>query len=145
MKTEIEKYFDGSIAVAGFSDKKNKFGNSVLKALIKKGAEVHPVHHRMDKFEDLPCVKKISEISPVPHSLYISMQPDKAQFLINEAIELGVKNIWFQQGSDFHRLAEIARDKGINVIENKCIMMYAEPVKGIHAFHRFLSNIFSRD
>lgn len=145
MKTEIEQFFDGPIAIAGFSEKKKKFGNQVLKAFLDKNIEVVPVHHKADNILDKNCVKNLKDSEKELQSLYICMQPDKAQFLVQEAIELGVKNIWFQQGNDFSRLAEIAREKGVNVIENKCIMMYAEPVKGIHAFHRFLNNLFKRD
>jgi len=145
MKHEIESFFNSQIAVAGFSQKKNKFGNQVLKALIKKGFNVIPIHPQIDLIEEKQCIKNLNQLEAVPPSLYICMQPDKAQFLIRDAINAGVKNIWFQQGGDFSRLAEIAREKGLNVIENKCLLMYAEPVKGIHACHRFINHLFKRN
>jgi len=37
-----------------------------------------------------------------------------------------------------------AEKAGIKLVYNKCIMMFASPVKGVHAFHRFLARIFGK-
>ena len=41
-----------------------------------------------------------------------------------------------------HKALEMVKDHEVNLIHNKCILMFAEPVKGPHAFHRFLNRLF---
>ena len=49
-----------------------------------------------------------------------------------------------QQGADFSGSAAKAEAARITTITGKCILMYAEPVGGIHAIHRFFAKLFGK-
>ena len=50
--------------------------------------------------------------------------------------------VWIQQQSDTAESVKMFEETGIPLIYNKCIMMFAGPVKGVHGFHRFLAKTF---
>lgn len=49
-----------------------------------------------------------------------------------------------QQGSESKNAIDLCVKNGINVIAGECIMMYAEPVKSIHSFHRWINKLVGR-
>jgi hypothetical protein len=46
--------------------------------------------------------------------------------------------------SDTKITVEIAQENNISLITNECIFMFAEPVSGIHKFHRAIKKFFGR-
>ena len=59
-------------------------------------------------------------------------------------MNLGVKNIWMQQGSESENAIEFCNKNEINVIHGECILMFAEPVKSIHSFHRWVNKLIGK-
>lgn len=49
-----------------------------------------------------------------------------------------------QQGSESKSAIEFCVSKGMNVIAGEYIMMFAESVKSIHSFHRWIKKIFGK-
>ncbi|NJK95610.1 MAG: hypothetical protein HC905_12530 [Bacteroidales bacterium] len=54
-----------------------------------------------------------------------------------------MKQIWIQQGSQNENAVKMAREAGITLITDKCILMYANPT-GFHKFHMQLSKLFCK-
>ena len=61
-----------------------------------------------------------------------------------EANEAGIKKIWMQQGSESPKAIKFCKENGIELVEGECIMMFSEPVKSIHKFHRGLNKLFGK-
>jgi len=57
--------------------------------------------------------------------------------VLQEASQAGIKNVWIQQQGDSPELLEMGNSLGLNLVHGKCILMYAEPVRSFHGFHRF--------
>ncbi len=132
------------IAVVGVSSSRIKFGTSVYRTLKTKDFRVIPINPNMQSFDGEPCYGSLRDLNGKAEAAVIVVKPEKALAVVEDAIHAGVSKLWFQQGADFSTAAEKARHAGISVVTDKCILMYAEPVTGIHAFHRFLARIFKR-
>ena len=132
------------IAVVGVSPTGKGFGYTIFKTLKKRGFDVIPVHPSGGAIDEQTGYKSLVDIPDAPDSAIVVVQPESALQVVSDAAVAGIKNIWFQQGADFSQAEILAREKGLTPIVNRCILMYSEPVTGIHAFHRFLHDLFSR-
>jgi hypothetical protein len=132
------------IAVVGVSSRKNKFGNAVYKSLKARGYHVYPVHPRLSEFEGGECFNDLKELPSEVEAAVICTKPENAIAALQQAGGSNIKRIWFQQGADFSEAAAMAKSAGMDITIGKCILMYAPPVTGIHAFHRFLARLFGK-
>ncbi|UCD94997.1 MAG: CoA-binding protein, partial [Candidatus Zixiibacteriota bacterium] len=123
---------------------RKKFGNYIYKNLRSKGYSLFPVHPTAETIEGDKTCTNLASLPEDVKAAIIAISPARAETVIDDAVRGGIKRLWFQSGANFSRAAEKAREAGIDVVTGKCILMYAEPVKGFHAFHRFLARIFGR-
>ncbi len=132
------------LAVIGVSRNPKKFGRLVYEALKDKGVTVYPVNPNTENLNGDPCFKDINSLPGQVNRVYIVTPPEKTAENVRLAIDKGIKNIWIQQRSDTEQALEMIRDTDVNLIHNQCILMYADPVKGVHKFHRFLNKLFGK-
>jgi len=145
MRGEIREFFDSaSIAVVGVSSSRMKFGSMAYRALKSKGYKVHAVNRKLDSFDGDACYSRLSDIPGGTEAAVITVKPKSASEVLDEARQAGVKRLWFQEGADFSALAKRAESDGFVVVEKKCVLLYAEPVSGIHRVHRFFAKLFNR-
>ena len=145
MQQDIENFINSEhIAVVGVSRNKNKFGSAAYRDLKKRGYEVYPVNPSMDQFQGDKCYPSLAELPEHVDTAVIVVTPDKAIPVVESAANSPVHKLWFQQGADFTEAADIARQAGLEVITGKCILMYAPPVTGIHAFHRWIWKLIGK-
>jgi predicted CoA-binding protein len=130
-------------AIAGVSRNRKKFGNYVFRKLQEKGYKILPVNPNATEINGFECYPEISALPPDITHLVVLTPKNQTYQIVEAAVNKGIKNIWVQQSSETKELMEYARDKSNNFIFKKCIMMYAEP-KGMHKFHRFLNDLFSK-
>jgi uncharacterized protein len=132
------------IAVAGVSRDARKFGAIVYKHLAKNGYHVYPMNPNMANYEGVKCYPDVMSLPEEVLVLVMVTKPQVTLDLVHQAIERGITHLWMQQGSESDEAIAAAKGAGIHVISRKCIMMFAEPVKSVHAFHRFLSKLFGK-
>jgi len=63
---------------------------------------------------------------------------------VREAIDAGIPRLWLQSGCDSKEALALCEQEGVPVIHGACVLMYAQPVQSIHAFHRWLWKVFGR-
>jgi predicted CoA-binding protein len=63
---------------------------------------------------------------------------------VQEAVAKGVDHLWIQQMSETPEVMDFLKDKKVTLITRECILMWIEPVKSIHKFHRCIRKIFGR-
>jgi uncharacterized protein len=142
-KELIDNFFkDKQIAIAGVSRNTKKFGYQVFKELKTKGYTVLPVNPNADILDDVKCFHKIEDLPGNAESLLILTPKSETDEILRKAINKGIKNIWVQQMSETKNTLKIAEEYQKEIIHNKCIFMFTEPVKGFHGFHRTLVKIF---
>ncbi len=145
MEQKIQDFINSrNIAVVGVSRSNMKFGSAAFRTLKNNGYQVYPVHPTLPTFSGARCYNEIKELPGEVDALFVSVKPEQAEKVVTEAAARNIKRIWFQRGADFSKAAEIAENMGIETVTGKCILMYAQPVSGIHAVHRFLVKLFGR-
>jgi uncharacterized protein len=145
MNPLIEQFISSKrIAVVGMSRSGKKFGNMASKELRAKGYEIFAVHPDVKEIDGLTCYPDLKSLSGKVDGVWISIPPAKVPAVLEEAAQIGLKNIWLQQGAWSKEVQETIDQLKLPVVSKKCIMMYAPPVKSIHKFHRTIVGIFGK-
>jgi predicted CoA-binding protein len=109
------------IAIVGISAKEEKPSFQVAKFLLEKGYTIYPVNPNYEKVLDLKCYKTLSEIPFSIEIVDIFRHPSQVKPIVEEAIKIGAKVIWMQEGIINNEAAELAIKNNLKVIMNKCI------------------------
>ena len=133
-----------NFAVVGVSRKSSKFGNIIYKELKKKGLNVFGVNPNTDTIEGDKCYHNLRELKGKIDGVVNVVSPDQTSEVVKEANEIGVKNIWMQQGSESEKAIAYCNEHGIAVIQKECILMFVDPVNSIHGFHKWLWKILGK-
>lgn len=144
-KMQIQNFLEPrKLAIAGVSRNPKKFGYQVYRDLKKSGYEVYPINPHMADLEGGKCYSAISDLPvDVKHLLILTPKKD-TDAVLREAIGKGIKNVWVQQMSETENTARIAAENQVDLIQKKCIYMFADPVVGIHKFHRTIVKFFGK-
>ncbi|MCA9160788.1 MAG: CoA-binding protein [Planctomycetales bacterium] len=113
-----------SFAVAGASRDRSKYGNKVFQALVASGRTAYPLNPSAPEVERHPAFATIADLPEVPESLSIVTPPHVTRQVIQQAIAAGVKNIWMQPGAEDSQGSNLAREAGLNVIDDgSCVLV----------------------
>lgn len=144
-KESIDNFLsDKNFAVVGVSRKSSKFGNTIYKELKKKGINVFGVNPNMDTIEGDKCYHSLKELKGKIDGVVNVVSPDQTNEIVKEVNEIGVKNIWMQQGSESEKAIAYCNEHGITVIQKECILMFVDPVNSIHGFHKWLWKVLGK-
>lgn len=114
----------GPIAVAGASTDRAKYGNQVLRALMRHGIKVYPINPRADQVEGLKSYPDLNSLPEAVHGLSIITPPPITEELVRSAVTLGIKHIWMQPGAESDTAIQTAEDADISVIHSgPCILV----------------------
>jgi len=145
MNQLIENFISSKrIAIVGMSRSGKKFGNMASKELKSKGYEIFPVHPEAKEIDGMTCAPELKSLSGKVDAVWISISPKNVPSVLEEAAQIGLKNIWLQQGAWSKEVQQTIDELNLPVVSKKCIMMYAPPVKSVHKFHRTIVGIFGR-
>jgi len=112
-----------TIAVVGLSDKPDRPSYGVSEYMQQHGYRILPVNPALkgpvlgeQSYADLKSL-------PVkPEIVNIFRKPDAVPEIVDEAIAVGAKVIWMQEGVVHNAAAEKARQAGLQVVMNKCLL-----------------------
>jgi len=142
---QIDTFLDKkTLAIAGVSRKKEKFGNYIYKELIKKGSKLYPVNPNMETYKDVKCYPDIQSLPDDVTGIVVVTNPSSTLAVIKAGEEKGIKDFWVQQGAENDEVIKYAENSNSNIIVKKCIMMFAQPVKSFHGVHRFFVKAFGK-
>jgi predicted CoA-binding protein len=139
----IESFLSSKkIAIAGVSRNSRKFGYTVFKELSQKGFDVYPINPNTNSLGGTPCFQSVSALPSDVKNLLIVTPKNQTTSLIREAVSSGISGIWIQQMSETTEAIQFAEENKVNLISKECILMWADPVKSFHRFHRNLKKLF---
>ncbi len=145
MNQAIKGFIQGKrIAIVGVSRSGQKFGNKIFAELKARGYQVSIVHPQAQEIGGEPCFPNLAALRGKIDGVVICVSPGQAGQVLREAVQAGVKNIWLQQGAQSPEVLALARQLGVNPVAGKCILMYAQPVRSFHRFHRGFMQLFGQ-
>ena len=116
----------------------------VYDELKKSGYDLFPVNPNIGEINGEKCYSGIGELPGDVKHLFIATAKKDTDAVLREAIQKGMTHVWVQQMSETPETMQIAADSNIQLIVKKCIFMFADPVKGVHKFHKCLMGLFGR-
>lgn len=122
---EIEKLLRSvkTVALVGLSPKENRPSNMVARYLIDAGYTVYPVNPGHTEILGLPCYAELQAV-PFPVDVVdIFRKSEDVLPIVEQAVLLTPRPqaIWMQQGVINEPAAQLARDKGMLVVMDRCI------------------------
>ena len=117
------------IAVVGLSPKANRPSNYVSKYMLENGYDIIPVNPGHNTIFGIPCY---SSLKKIPFSIDIVNVFRNSKFAfetVTEAIGIGAKVIWLQDGVESKQAQEIAKDNNICFVMDDCILRRHRAIK----------------
>jgi predicted CoA-binding protein len=122
---ETEEYILNNynrIAVVGASRNPESISYHVVDYLTRHGYHVIPINPNTQKILGLTTYPNISAVPPGEIEVVnVFLNPAKLLPLVEEAIIVGIRAIWFQEGVINHEAARRAKAAGFHVVMDKCI------------------------
>jgi len=113
-----------TIAVIGASNNPAKFGNKIIKDLLKKDFIVWPVNPKEDLIEGQKVYHSLADLPALPDMINLVVPAEIGFNIVKQAIDLGVKNIWLQPGAQSDEIIDyIKKFPDVNFVQNSCTMM----------------------
>jgi predicted CoA-binding protein len=131
-------------ALAGASRGGRKFGNTLLREMRRRGLAVFPLHPEALELDGMPCHPGLDQLPEPAEALVVCVPPARALGLLREAAAAGVRRVWMQPGSSSRETAALAAELGLECVTDRCLLMHLEPVRGLHAIHRWLARRWGR-
>lgn len=110
-------------AVIGATQSMDKFGHIIFKRLKNAGYKTYAVNPMYDDVLNEPCYNSLTDLPEVPECLNVVVSADKGKVYVDEAVKLGIQYIWFQPGAYDTDLVNYARDQGLNVVYQSCVLV----------------------
>ncbi len=132
------------LAVVGASRSGKKFGNAAYKELKQRGFDVYLVHPEAKEIEGEPCFANLAELRGRVDGVVISVPLAQVPDVLRDAAATDVHYVWLQQGAESPEALALAGELGLNAVGGKCILMYAQPVRSYHGWHRGAMRLFGR-
>ena len=113
-----------TIALVGASNDKEKYGNKIYRDLRSKGYNVTPINPKEEKIEGDKAYVSIEQMEKLPDIANFVVPPSIAIKIAQNIVDLGVKYLWFQPGSESNELENwLKNTDGIKYLINACIMV----------------------
>lgn len=145
MDVTVEEFLTGKrFAIVGVSRSGKKFGNTIQTEMKERGYQMYIVHPEAEEIGGDKCYPALSALPGVVDGVVICVPPQQAGEAMRQAVEAGIKNIWLQQGAQSPAVLKQAGELGVKPVTGKCILMYAQPVRSFHNWHRFFAKLFGQ-
>jgi len=136
----VDEFFaQEQLALMRASRKAKVLGCKIDKELNAKGYSVSVLY--LD--EDEPG-SRLMDLEPPATGLMIAVPSAQTEAAVQEAIKAKIQRIWIQEGSQSQAAIELCEAHDIALIHGECILMFAEPVKSFHAFHRWIWKLLGK-
>ena len=110
------------VAVIGMSKNKHKAAHYVPKYLSDNGFDIIPVNPTTDEILGKKCYNTISEVNDDVDIIDVFRPSELVLPIVEEAIKKKPKVIWLQEGIHNLEAEKIARDNGIKIVFNRCML-----------------------
>lgn len=111
-----------NVIVIGMSRHSEKAAHFVPKYLHENGFNITPVNPTTDEILEKKCFKEINDVHDEIDIVDIFRPSDQVLPIIKEAIKKNPKVIWLQEEIHNEEAEQLARDAGIDVVFNRCML-----------------------
>jgi len=118
----IKKILDEcrTITVVGLSSNPSRPSNSVAGYMKRQGYKVIPVNPRETEVFGEKSYASLADVPGKLELVDVFRKSDEAGAVVDEAIKLGAKAVWLQEGVIDEAAAQRAHDAGLLVVMDRC-------------------------
>jgi len=109
------------IAVVGLSDDPSRASHGVASYLVSVGKEVIPVNPNLTRVMGLKCYPSLEAIPGQIDVVDVFRRPEHCADVVRSALAVGAKGVWLQSGIVNEEAERIARDAGIDFVQDRCM------------------------
>ena len=110
------------VAVVGASSNPKRPSNQVAAYLIENGYRVIPVNPNSAEIFGEKCYPDLASITEKVDVVDIFRRSEDVMPIVDEAIKIGARAVWMQEGVINEEAAAKARDAGLLVVMDKCML-----------------------
>jgi predicted CoA-binding protein len=119
IKEILEKY--KKVAIVGLSSDATRPSNAVARFLKSKGFKIIPVNPQETKIMGEKAYPDLTSVPDEVEIVDIFRRPEHVPAIVDQAIQIGAKVIWMQEGVVNHSAAQKASESGITVVMDRCM------------------------
>jgi|SRR5271170_6236109 len=112
-----------TIAVIGLSEDSAKPSHYVSAYMQQRGYKLYPVNPSIPQVLGEKSYASLSDLPIKPDIVNVFRLPKFIPAIVDEMIQLGLPNLWVQQGIVNREAAARAEAAGIHVVMDRCIMV----------------------
>ncbi len=122
-----------SVALVGVSSNPLRSSNFVATYLVRTPYRMYPVNPNYDEVLGMKCYPSLDSLPEVPDVIDCFRRPEDLPGVVDEAIAVGAKVVWFQLGLRNDAAAQKAVDAGLSVVQDRCLKIeHARFAGGLH-------------
>ena len=110
------------VVVIGMSKHQEKAAHFVPKYLSENGFDIIPVNPNSDEILNKKCYKEINDIKDDIDIVDVFRPSEDVLPFVKDAIKKNPKVIWLQEGIHNKEAENLAREHGIDVVFNRCML-----------------------
>lgn len=110
-----------TIAVVGISDKPNRPSRDIAEFLVDKGYNVVGVHPILKEVDGILVYKNLKDIPYQIDLVDVFLNSERIHTIIPDVLDKKPKYLWLQLGIRNDEAVKPAIEKGIEVIQDRCI------------------------
>jgi uncharacterized protein len=111
------------IAVVGLSDDPNKPSHGVARYLREHGKEIIPINPGHSQIMGLKSYGSLEEVPGTIDLVDVFRRAEYCAEVVRSAIKVGAKGVWLQSGIVNEEAKRLAKEAGIDFIQNRCLMV----------------------
>ncbi len=112
-----------SLAVIGLSERPDRPSHYVSAYMQSQGYRVYPVNPAIESVLGERSYSSLAELPVKPDVVNVFRLPSFIPAIVDEMLELGLGQMWVQQGIVHREAALRAEAGGIRVVMDRCIMV----------------------
>lgn len=121
IKSILEK--SKAVAVVGLSLKEERDSHRVARYLQSQGYRIIPVNPNADEILGERSYPDLASIPEPVDLVDIFRRSEAVPEIVEEAIKVGAKTVWMQEGVIHEEAAARARQAGLQVVMDRCMMV----------------------
>jgi len=104
------------VAIVGASRDRRKFGNKAVRAFVRQGFDVKPIHPSAATIEGLPAYPSVTAVPGRIDRVSVYVPPDVGLGLLEEIAAVRPRELWINPGAESPALLARARALGMDPI-----------------------------
>ena len=117
------------VAVVGLSPKPDRPSYNVANYLKENGYKIIPVNPKAGEILGEVCYPDLISIPEPVDVVDIFRRSEEAVGIVEEAIRIGAKAVWMQEGVVNEQAADRARAAGLLVVMDKCMLKEYQEIR----------------